>query len=168
MPGPIAVKLVDPPVTYQLRRDALRPTQTVEDMDVFDRDGSGAAVFGAIDLSTGDLVGTASVRPEPAPLGLPDSVASSPIAAHWRLRAMATRKERRGQGVGSMVLGACVSHVSRQGGGVLWCNARLTARRFYERGGLTGCSEEFDIAGIPHIVMWRIVEAEAEAEETGA
>ncbi|MHB1508882.1 MAG: GNAT family N-acetyltransferase [Acidimicrobiales bacterium] len=164
MPGPIAVELVDPHVTYQLRRDALRPTQTVEEMAAFDEDGSGTAVFGAIDLSTGELVGTASVRREPAPLGLTDSIASSLSTAHWRLRAMATRDEHRGQGVGSMVLGACVSHVARQEGRVLWCNARLTARRFYERGGLTGCGEEFDIAGIAHIVMWRIVEA----EETGA
>ncbi len=133
-------------------------------MAAFDAGGSDAAVFGAIDLSTGEVMGTASVSRELAPAAVGGTVASSASAAHWRLRAMATRKEHRGQGVGARVLGACVRHVAGQGGGLLWCNARVAARRFYERGGLTGCGEEFDIAGITHIVMWRRVDA----EETGA
>ena len=73
---------------------------------------------------------------------------------------MATREDLRGQGIGARVLEACVGHVAARGGGLLWCNARMPARRFYERAGFTAWGEEFESLGIAHVVMWRMVEPE--------
>jgi GNAT superfamily N-acetyltransferase len=46
---------------------------------------------------------------------------------------MATSEGLRGQGIGTKVLDAVIAHVASHGGGLLWCNARLPAKTFYER-----------------------------------
>jgi GNAT superfamily N-acetyltransferase len=93
------------------------------------------------------LVGTGNVRRDAAPWG-PDEPA-------WRLRGMATAADRRGQGIGAVVLAALVDHCRAEGGGVLWCNARTAAQRFYERAGLVTIGEPwFDPEIGPHIRMW--------------
>jgi GNAT superfamily N-acetyltransferase len=76
----------------------------------------------------------------------------------WRLRGMATAPERRGEGIGAMVVAAIIEHVAQHGGGVLWCNARTPAVSFYERAGFVTRGEEWvDPVIGPHIVMWRAV-----------
>lgn len=154
----IMVQAVEPPRTYRLRRDVLRPGLAVEDMALFGDEGPDTGVFGAID-EAGELVGTGNVRREPPPAGLMDDVAPGSEGEAWRLRGMATRDDLRGQGIGALVLEACVRHVAERGGGFLWCNARVPARRFYERGGFAEWGEEFVTFGIAHVVMWRMVEA---------
>jgi predicted GNAT family N-acyltransferase len=77
---------------------------------------------------------------------------------------MATRADLRSLGIGAKVLEACVEHVAERGGGFLWCNARVPAQRFYERAGLSGWGDEFESYGIPHVVMWRMVEARSADE----
>jgi GNAT superfamily N-acetyltransferase len=74
----------------------------------------------------------------------------------WRVRGMATMPDWRGLGLGSAVLAALVDHAGAHGGELAWCNARVPARRLYERAGFVGRGEVFDIPGIgPHIRMWR-------------
>jgi predicted GNAT family N-acyltransferase len=73
---------------------------------------------------------------------------------------MATRADLRGTGIGAQVLEACVRHVGARGGGFLWCNARVPARRFYSRAGFSEWGIEFESQGVPHVVMWRMVEPE--------
>jgi predicted GNAT family N-acyltransferase len=59
------------------------------------------------------------------------------------------------------VLGYAIGHVAKQGGGVLWCQARVPARRFYERAGFVPAGAEWLEPQIgPHIAMWREVAAE--------
>jgi len=159
----IVVQPVEPSRTYRLRRDVLRPGMSLKDMALFGDDSPDAGVFGAIDQATGELVGTANVRREPPPAGLREEVAPSSTAAAWRVRGMATRADLRGQGIGALVLDACVGHVGEHGGGFLWCNARVPARQFYARGGFAEWGEEFESYGIAHVVMWRMVEAEGRA-----
>ncbi len=154
----VTVQAVEPSRTYRLRRDVLRPWMSTEEMSLFEEAGVDAGVFGAVDDETDDVVSTANVRPEDPPPGLLDDVAGSDCPAAWRLRGVATREELRGRGVGARVLGACVSYVAKQGGGLLWCNARMPARGFYERCGFVGWGDEFETFGIPHVVMWRMVE----------
>jgi GNAT superfamily N-acetyltransferase len=156
----IVVHPVEPSLTYGLRRDVLRPELAVEDMAIFGDDGDDTGIYGAIDRVTGELVGTANVRREPPPAGLLEDVAPTGNTDAWRLRGMATRADLRGQNIGAKVLGACVRHVGARGGGFLWCNARVAARRFYERGGFVEWGEEFESIGVTHVVMWRLVEAE--------
>jgi GNAT superfamily N-acetyltransferase len=73
-----------------------------------------------------------------------------------KLRGMATVEEHRGHGIGSLLLLAGMEALRGRGVQVLWCNARITAVRFYERHGLVTWGEEFENSPVgPHIVMWR-------------
>ena len=93
------------------------------------------------------LLGTGNVRPEPAPWDL--------TSAGWRLRGMATADGQRGAGVGRLVLDGLLDHCRRHGGGLLWCNARTPAQRFYERAGLQVIGEPWVDPEIgPHRRMW--------------
>jgi predicted GNAT family N-acyltransferase len=156
----IVVRGVEPELTYRLRRDVLRPQLSVEDMAMFGDDGPDTGIYGAFIEATGELVGTANIRRDPAPAGLLDDVAPRSDPDCWRLRGMATREDLRSQGIGRSVLDACVAHVAERGGGFLWCNARVPAQEFYERAGFLPWGEEFQSVGITHVVMWRNVEAE--------
>ena len=78
--------------------------------------------------------------------------------AAWRVRGMATAERWRGRGLGTAVLDALISAVAGAGATMLWCNARVPARRLYERAGFAVRGEEFDVAHLgPHLVMWRTV-----------
>ena len=63
-------------------------------------------------------VGTVLVEPPPWEPARADG---------WRIRGMATRPDLRGRGLGGLVLDALVDHIAGHGGGLLWCNARVTA-----------------------------------------
>jgi GNAT superfamily N-acetyltransferase len=160
----IVVQPVEPALTYRLRRDVLRPMLAIEDMNQFGDDGEDTGIYGATEIAGGELVGTGNVRREAPPAGLLEDVAPGWTADTWRLRGMATRADLRSLGIGAKVLEACVEHVAERGGGFLWCNARVPAQRFYERAGLSGWGDEFESYGIPHVVMWRMVEARSADE----
>lgn len=71
---------------------------------------------------------------------------------------MATADGWRGKGVGAQVLAAALEHVEAAGGGLVWCNARTPAARFYERAGFQVIGEPWDDPEIgPHVRMWRAV-----------
>jgi GNAT superfamily N-acetyltransferase len=138
----VIVRRVTAAETAALRREVLRSGRP----GVLPGDDQPAFHVGGYDGD--ELVGTGNVRREPAPWA-PDEPA-------WRLRGMATAPARRGQGVGRLVLDALVAHCQGQGGGVLWCNARTPAQRFYERAGLQTRGERWEDPEIgPHVVMWR-------------
>ena len=69
----------------------------------------------------------------------------------WILGRMLTVRRR--QGLGSEIIRAAVGCVSAQGGSRLLLHAQLQARGFYERQGFRACSEVFEEAGIPHVLM---------------
>lgn len=127
--------------TADLRRRVLRGGRPVA---LPGDDDPSAVHVGAYD---GDgLLGTGSVRQEPAPW--------APAVPAWRLRGMATEPARRGEGVGALVLAALVQHCREHGGGELWCNARTPARAFYARAGFTEVGEEWVDPEIgPHVRM---------------
>lgn len=128
--------------TAELRRQVLRDGRPV----ALPGDGDPAFHIGVFDQ--GVLVGTGNVRRDPAPW--------APEEPAWRLRGMATDPAHRGRGVGAAVLDALVAHVRAAGGGVLWCNARTPAQRFYERAGLATRGEPWVDPEIgPHVRMWR-------------
>jgi GNAT superfamily N-acetyltransferase len=149
LPEPhVVVARVPPPVTYALRQRVLRPGRplTAARFDV--DDDPRTATFAARDDS-GNVVGTTVVYPEPCPW-LPDRLHA------WRLRGMATEPGLRSRGVGRQLLATALDHVRDAGGELVWCNARVPARRFYERAGFTTHGEPWDEPEIgPHIAMWR-------------
>jgi len=101
----------------------------------------------------GELMGIASVVPS---LMLGDACETA-----WQLRGMATRPEARRMGLGTAMLRACLGHVARGGGTLLWCNARRHAVPFYRSLGFETRGDEFQVPHSgPHFVMWRPVRAE--------
>jgi GNAT superfamily N-acetyltransferase len=143
----VRVDQVSAEVTYPLRQRVLRPHQTLEELR-FAADGRPRAGTYAA-FRDGEVVGAATVSPEPCPW--------QPSAGEaWRLRAMATAPELRGQGIGAAVLAAALGHVADAGGTLVWCHARTPAQRFYERAGFAPYGEPWEEPVIgPHIRMAR-------------
>ncbi len=133
----IAIRVVGAAATRPLRQRILRPHQRAEEL-VYDGDDEGLHLA-AFDGDT--LVGVASFL--------------TPAAGVWRLRGMAVVPACRGLGVGRALLEhARVGLAAARG---IWCNARSSARGFYERMGFAVSGEEFELPGIgPHYRMeWR-------------
>jgi GNAT superfamily N-acetyltransferase len=153
--GRILVERVPPSVTHPLRRRVLRPGQPAAAARLAADAHPRAAAFAARD-DDGSVVGTAIVVPAACPW-LPEREDG------WRLRGMATEERRRGAGVGSQVLAAVLEHVRAQGGRLVWCHARVPARRFYESAGFVAVGDEWVDPEIgPHIRMWREVAPDPE------
>jgi GNAT superfamily N-acetyltransferase len=152
----VQVVRVPPEVTYDLRGRVLRPGLPLERVRWPADDDPDAAAFAATD-ERGEVVGTALVYPEPCPW-------QSDRLGAWRLRGMATAEDHRSTGVGAAVLAAVLEHLAWAGATVVWCNARVPARRFYERAGFAAHGEPWDDPEIgPHVAMWRPIEPGAAA-----
>ena len=148
--GEVTIERVDAESTFPLRQRVLRPHETVAQMALSGDDHPDAGHFAAR-AADGSVVGTATVHREAPPWA-----ADAPDA--WRLRGMATAEGWRGRGIGERVLTAVVDHVASRGGGLLWCNARVPAVAFYERGGFEVCSNPWEEPHIgPHVAMFRRV-----------
>jgi GNAT superfamily N-acetyltransferase len=146
--GTPTVTRVPPSETYDLRGRVLRPGARPERVHLAVDDMPDTAAFAARDAD-GALVGTAIVYPEACPW-LPERRGA------WRLRGMATDEGSRSAGIGTRVIHAIVGHVAAEGGTLVWCNARVPARRFYERAGFVAHGDVWDEPEIgPHIAMWR-------------
>ncbi|MGH9096717.1 MAG: GNAT family N-acetyltransferase [Acidimicrobiales bacterium] len=158
-PGTITytVTRVDVGATLALRQAVLRPYLTIDEVGLPDDDDPSTAAFAAVDAA-GEMLSVARVTLE-APTFPTEGLASAGTP-EWRLRGMATQPGARNRGVGSAVVRAIIAYVGAQGGGLLWCNARVPAVGLYRRAGFTTYGEEWldpDIG--PHIVMWRRVAA---------
>jgi len=153
-PRSTVVHEVEPEAVRPLRRAVLRPGRPASEVRFpGDDDRRAAHVLVREDDSTTTAVG--SVLPEAPPWdpGRADA---------WRVRGMATDPDHRARGLGSLVLDALLAHVAASGGGLVWCSARVGARRFYERAGFVGGDDVFESPGIgQHTNMWRMVEHRA-------
>ena len=134
-----------PEILYVLRRDVLRPGQplnaVMHDYD-FQPDTFHVAAFGP----RNQVAACATFYPEPPPGKAAENA--------WRLRAMASLPQLRGQGYGAAALRYGIAEIRRRGGTLLWCNARTGAVGFYERIGFSIVSDEFEVESIgPHYVM---------------
>ncbi|MGS0891505.1 GNAT family N-acetyltransferase [Burkholderia stagnalis] len=56
-----------------------------------------------------------------------------PARAAWRLRGMAVQPEIRGLGFGRVLVRIAVRHAETHGADLVWCTARESACRFYEK-----------------------------------
>jgi GNAT superfamily N-acetyltransferase len=125
--------------TRPLRQLILRPHQTLGELAEHEPpDAFAVGVF-----QDGGLISVGFIAPD----GEPGS---------WRVRGMATVAGARGEGAGTAVLDALVTHARENRGSRVWCTARTPARSFYERAGFTATSDEFEVPQIgPHFVMAR-------------
>lgn len=135
--------------TRPLRHAVLRPGQSFE-QTVYSRDDHPETIHLGV-FESDRLVSIASLYREARP--------HRPSRAAWRLRGMATLAGQCGRGFGTAVLDASVAVVAGQGGGELWCNARVPALGFYLRRGFSVEGDEFEIDGIGrHVVVTRTVD----------
>lgn len=72
----------------------------------------------------------------------------------YQLRGMATEPLHAGQGYGKDLVNFAINHLKNLGVNYIWCNARTSAVKFYEKIGFEIVSDEFEIAGVgPHYEM---------------
>jgi GNAT superfamily N-acetyltransferase len=101
-------------------------------------------------LMEGELVGVATVFPEPPPWEL--------VPGAWRLRGMAVLAPARGLGIGKQLVQFCLEHIQSQGGRLLWCNARVSALPFYQGLGFQTIGAQFlSPESGPHVQMFRTI-----------
>ncbi len=156
-PPAVIVSRVDAAVVEALRARVLRAGSGLDALRYEQDDDPRTATFAARPVAgpDSDPLGTATVFPAPCPW-------APRRTETWRLRAMATADGLRGQGVGAAVLRAAVDHVAGEGGRLVWCDARVAARSFYERHGFAVEGEGYEIEGIgPHWPMARHLDREA-------
>jgi len=144
------IRVISAAETRPLRHLVLRPHQRPEELVYPGDDEPDSFHLGGFEPD-GTHVAIASFYRQNGPT-------EESSGADWRLRGMAVRADRQGTGWGGRMLDAGWRRVLGAGGGRgLWCNARLTASRFYARHGFRAVGDCFDIAGIgPHYVMLRI------------
>jgi GNAT superfamily N-acetyltransferase len=174
----VLVERVSAPETFDLRWRVLRPHQRLEEMTLQGDDDPDAAFYVAREVTTRNVLATASVQREAPPWeprhrhdrdhAGPDSLLDVPPDARlaagnnaanaWRLRAMATADGFRGLGLGRRVLDAVVDYVADAGGELVWCGARIGAVPFYERAGFSTLGDFYEepVVGT-HVLMWRLV-----------
>lgn len=130
---------------YPLRLLVLRPNRTLADC-VWAQDKDPDTAHFAAEIA-GHIVGIASIAICPRESDPPNT---------WRLRGMATEPSKQGQGIGTMVLAACLAHARSKQGALMWCNARTSALAFYRKHGFETVGDEFETPGVgPHFVMVR-------------
>lgn len=150
----IRVEQVPAERTYPLRQRVLRPYLTLAEMKPLPGEQGPGSVHLAALTPDDEVVGTGMLLREPFSR-MPERTDA------WRLRGMAVDADRRGHGIGAAVLGRMIEHVAGHGGGLIWCNARLLARSFYQRAGFSAVGAEWDEPLIgPHVTMWRPVDPE--------
>ncbi len=141
------------PITAEAARTVRLPVLRAgmpKESAVFDRDDDpGTRHWGAFDGER--LVGVATFFAEPCP--------GRPGLGAWRLRGMATLDDMRGRGAGSQLLASGVRIAREDGAAVMWCNARVTARGFYEKLGFAIEGDAFELpASGRHFLMIRSLE----------
>lgn len=146
------ITVVDGALTRELRRAVLRPNWP-HGSPMHGDENPDAIHIAALESDPGQVVGCCLVLPRPYPLR-PDE----PHA--WQLRGMATAAGRQSEGIGGLVLMGGIVETMTRGARLVWCDARTSARPFYERYAFAAEGAEFEHAesGIPHYRMWRALE----------
>jgi GNAT superfamily N-acetyltransferase len=91
-----------------------------------------------LEICDGDaIVAAATVCQEAFP--------GAPGAPAWRLRGVAVEPSMQRYGFGRMLIKLCVDHARKEGGHLVWCTARESARGFYEALGFVSASPPFTL-----------------------
>lgn len=122
--GEYQVRRVLPDHTWALRAAVLWPEKQPDATCALPVDGA-EGVFHLGVIHQGVVVGIGTFMPQKH-RDLPDSIG-------YRLRAMATHPEYRGQGVGRMLIRHAEAELREAGFGGIWADARKVALGFYAR-----------------------------------
>ncbi len=132
--------------TYEIRHQMLRQGKLLEDCAFLgDEEEQTFHLGGFIDNR---LVSVASFYFEKHPY-LEDNY-------QYRLRGMATLPKHQGKGFSSALLQMAFPIIKQNFCTLLWCNARTSAKGYYQKVGFEKINEEFEISEIgPHILMFK-------------
>jgi mannose-6-phosphate isomerase len=146
------------PLRQRVLRPALRPEEVVLDGDDAPESLHVAAYA---DAASDEVLAVASACLE-SPIddgrGRVGMMRESDPPLHWRVRAVASAPEVRGQGYGAAVMRALTALVCAASGGrpfLLWFDARLPAVPFYQHLGFSTRGAEHVRPSGPHYVMVR-------------
>lgn len=144
----VNIRPIPPTLTHPLRQAVLRPGQPTSTL-IYPSDDLPSTLhlglFGP-DTPSNEPLGIASFYDTPMP--------DEGRLGDWRLRGMAVAEGRRGLGIGRRLVEVGLEHIRKRGGTRLWCNARVSAKPFYEKLGFTVRGDVFDIPTIgPHYLM---------------
>ena len=132
--------------THDLRHAVLRTGRPRHTCVFAGDEALGNLHFGLLEGGSLGPVAIVSLYPRESPLHL------GRLA--WQGRGMAVVPERQGEGLGSRLVRGVIALPQVQVRPLIWCNARISARGFYERLGFTALGEVFEVPKIgPHIVM---------------
>lgn len=82
-----------------------------------------------------------------------------PTDLQYRLRGMATLPDWRGRGAGKQIIEQAEKILRRRNADYLWCNARISARGYYDQLNFKQAGETFDLPPIgPHVVLYKEIE----------
>ena len=111
---------------------------------VYEQGVSEAEEMDAFDTDSTHLLATTETR---------DTVGCARIMPSGQIGRMAVRMERRGQGIGSMLLDAAIAEAKRQKFSRIFLHAQCHAESFYAQFGFHRVGDIFCEAGIEHIAM---------------
>ena len=138
------VKQIDAKDTYKIRQEVLRPGQPIETCQFVKDEEDATFHLGA--YIDDELASIASFY-----LAQNESVEDE---YQYQLRGMATLSQHQGKGLSSALLRAAFPLIKKNHVNILWCNARTSAKGFYEKVGFESTGSEFEIENIgPHYLM---------------
>lgn len=74
----------------------------------------------------------------------------------WRLRGVAVEPDARRFGFGRVLIKLCCEHARRDGGRLVWCTARESARGFYEALGFASSSAPFTLPSRGELLFYEM------------
>lgn len=143
------VRLISPQETYPLRLEVLWPhldklNQCGIDVDEDD----GTFHVGALKDDKIVAIGTFLVQKNE----------NFKEEKQYRLRAMATSPEVRGQNYGKAIINFAIEKLKNKGVELLWCDARKIALGFYEKMGFNVIGDFYEVRNIgPHKLMYKLI-----------
>lgn len=130
------IQQVDLPSILPVRQQVLRDHKPVSDC-YFDEDQLPGSCHFAYFIKD-KVAGVLSLYPQDQQLSVSSSI--------WRLRGMAILPAYQGQGIGGAMLDFVIDYLSKDKKAYqLWCNARLSAQKFY-------CKRHFEVTGLPFVI----------------
>lgn len=130
--------------TYVVRHPVLRPGKPIETCRFDGDDLPTTQHFGFFE--NGKIIGVATI--------LHSSHDNWPNENCFQLRGMAVLPEFQGKNIGAQLVYFIEKELPSPK--VIWFNARISARVFYEKLGYKSIGDIFEVVGIgPHVVMFR-------------
>ena len=132
--------------TFEVRHPVLRAQKPLESCRFEGDDLETTKHFGL--FSDGNLVGVVSV--------FENKSNKFSEKRQFQIRGMAVLPSEQGKGYGQKLLDFAEDFIKKEGGNLIWFNARSVAVRFYEKSGYAVKGNSFEIPGVGiHFVMYK-------------